>query len=222
MKQHIKNTANSLLLGNNVTGDNNKATATMTNSLNKKQCGDPYEKKGTTCNLCLILSVLSIIIALIALCNDYPRIIPKENLGLDYIGIIIGILSFLLAILAIMFGYNILEIKKQLRKKIKKALYKIEAFTIDTESKIEELELEISSKGSEIIELKEALAITKIFVKGNIIIKTSDFKYKELIANASEENGLDADIIYQKDLIIDKKTNTPYTKYYATGEICSY
>lgn len=45
----------------------------------------------------------------------HPR---TTNLGFDYIGAIVGILSLLIALLAIMFGYNILGIKRQISKEV--------------------------------------------------------------------------------------------------------
>lgn len=45
----------------------------------------------------------------------YPR---DLNLGFDYIGAIVGILSLLVSFLAIMFGYNILGIKRQITKEV--------------------------------------------------------------------------------------------------------
>lgn len=51
------------------------------------------------------------------LCNEYPR---NENLGIDYIGVIVGILSFIVAILALMFGYNLIVHWNKIKLKINK------------------------------------------------------------------------------------------------------
>lgn len=59
--------------------------------------------------------IILIIVAFTALCQEHPRIG-----GFDYLGFIMGILSFLLAILAVMFGYNILDIKGRIKENVEK------------------------------------------------------------------------------------------------------
>ena len=59
--------------------------------------------------------IILIIVAFTALCQEHPRIG-----GVDYLGFIMGILSFLLAILAVMFGYNILDIKGRIKENVEK------------------------------------------------------------------------------------------------------
>ena len=56
----------------------------------------------------LVLSIFNLIIGVI---NVYciVNIFPRYNLDIDYIGIIIGFLSFLITVLAILFAYNIIK-----------------------------------------------------------------------------------------------------------------
>lgn len=51
------------------------------------------------------------------LSNFYPR---YENPSFDYLGVIVGILSFLVAILAILLGYNIFSLDKKIDECIEK------------------------------------------------------------------------------------------------------
>lgn len=72
------------------------------------------------------LSVLSFLFSFIVLCRCFPRLIeiPNET-GFDYIGFIVGVLSFLVAILAIMFGYNIFDFKNRVKREVRKETEKL-------------------------------------------------------------------------------------------------
>lgn len=59
----------------------------------------------------IILSLLALTLSIIAFCRTDP-------ITIDLFGASVGALSFLVAILAIMFGYNILGIKRQISKEI--------------------------------------------------------------------------------------------------------
>lgn len=74
----------------------------------------------------LWLSVLSFVFSIIVLCKCFPRLIeiPNET-GFDYIGFIVGTLSFLVAILAIMFGYNIFDFKNKVKREVRKETEKL-------------------------------------------------------------------------------------------------
>lgn len=74
-----------------------------------------------------LLLTLSCLFSLIVLCRCFPRLIeiPNET-GFDYIGFIVGVLSFLVAILAIMFGYNIFNFKGRIKSEIEKETQKFE------------------------------------------------------------------------------------------------
>lgn len=62
-----------------------------------------------------IANLILLILNIVGICILYPR---GLNLGFDYIGAIVGILSLLVGLLAIMFGYNILGIKRQITKEV--------------------------------------------------------------------------------------------------------
>ena len=135
--------------------------------------------------------IILIIVAFTALCQEHPRIG-----GFDYLGFIMGILSFLLAILAVMFGYNILDIKGRIKENVEK--------------EFEGVKLDIEKLQSEVLFLRSKVVVRKIFVKGNIVIETKKFKCKDLIA-------------YAKDLIIkDSSDFDPNAEYYASGDIISH
>lgn len=61
-----------------------------------------------------------------------------------------------------------------------------------------------------------------VFVKGNILISTQKFKYKELVCYGGPEN-LDDVEIFENDLEIDDNFKCTYfTSFYATGGIAAY
>lgn len=59
-----------------------------------------------------LITVSNALLCLIILCRTCPRLIRPENLGFDYLGVIVGILSFLIAILLGWQIYSVLDIKK--------------------------------------------------------------------------------------------------------------
>ena len=66
-------------------------------------------------NLALVLSITAVILSVIAICNVYPR---NLELGMDYLGIIVGMLAFLTAIL-IAFVWNGYALRdKEIDKKL--------------------------------------------------------------------------------------------------------
>lgn len=58
--------------------------------------------------------LLAMVFSIISLCIVCPRVIPKENLGFDYIGAIIGILSVLVVFTVGWQIINAMEVKKEL------------------------------------------------------------------------------------------------------------
>lgn len=115
------------------------------------------------------------------LCKEYPR---TENLGFDYIGVIIGILSFLIAILAIMFGYKILDVDKQIAVKISKV-----KTGINSEISKVKTEMENTKRGIR-TEIKDLDNRSKIYteayaclMQGEVYLSTHDYftAYKEYI-----------------------------------------
>lgn len=83
------------------------------------------------------LSTSSFLFSLIVLCRCFPRLIeiPNET-GFDYIGFIVGTLSFLVAILAIMFGYNIFDFKGRVKEEINRETQKFETKMVEMERRI--------------------------------------------------------------------------------------
>lgn len=61
------------------------------------------------------IAFISLLLSIISLCNSYPR---TSELEFDYLGVIIGVLSFLVAFVTIIFGYNIYGLKKDLKKEV--------------------------------------------------------------------------------------------------------
>lgn len=151
------------------------------------------------------ISLFAIIFSLIALANCYPR---TKELGFDYIGVIIGILSFLVAILAIMFGYNILDIRRRIKD--------------ETAQGLSGLKSDIEKIQNDIIFIKSKVVMKKIYVKGNIIIKTDKFQYRDLVAYADNAHCLNAEIKEGNLIIDDNYKFDPNTIYYASGDIVSY
>lgn len=79
-----------------------------------------------SCRISLWFSILSFVFSIIVLCKVFPRLIeiPNET-GFDYIGFIVGVLSFLVAVLAIMFGYNIFNFKNRVKREVSKETEKL-------------------------------------------------------------------------------------------------
>ena len=69
------------------------------------------------------IALISLLFSIISLCNSYPR---TSDFGFDYLGIIVGILSFLVAFVTIIFGYNIYSLKKELKNEVSKQINNVE------------------------------------------------------------------------------------------------
>ena len=76
----------------------------------------PYERH-------ILYSVLAIILILVIICLSVlcPRIISEKNLGFDYMGVIVGILSLLVTFLIGWNIYSVIDIRK-IKKENKKQL----------------------------------------------------------------------------------------------------
>ena len=83
------------------------------------------------------IAFISLLLSIISLCNSYPR---TSELEFDYLGVIIGVLSFLVALVTIIFGYNIYGLKKDLKKEVSNQI---------DNAKIQ-LKVEIESLGNEV------------------------------------------------------------------------
>lgn len=72
---------------------------------------------------CIIYPLLAIILAIdiAILCHLCPRIISDNNLGFDYIGIIVGILSLLVTFLIGWQIWSVIEIDNKIDRRVKSA-----------------------------------------------------------------------------------------------------
>ncbi|WP_455639330.1 hypothetical protein [Parabacteroides sp.] len=213
MRQDIENISNSVLAGNNISGNNNIVN-------NQEYCESiPQEKTIRWCYISFVISILAIITAVVFSCLAYPRITTNNDPGMDYLGMIIGILSFLLAVLAIMFGYNIFDIKNRIKEQVSNEVGKtntrIDKEAHDINERIDKIELELNK-------LRESILGKKIYINGNIIIKTKKFRFKDLIAYANESHAKNAEIINGNLIIDDDYIFNPNAIYYASGDIVSY
>lgn len=68
----------------------------------------------------VILAIIAIIFSIVALCNTCPRLISEDEPGFDYIGVIVGVLSLLVALLIGWNIYNALDLNKKISDSIKK------------------------------------------------------------------------------------------------------
>ena len=67
------------------------------------------------------LVILYVIIIMI-LCKLFPREANHENMGFDYIGAIVGVLSLLVSFLAVLLGYNIFSLDNRIDKSVNKKI----------------------------------------------------------------------------------------------------
>lgn len=65
------------------------------------------------------IAIISLLLSIISLCNSCPR---TSDLEFDYLGVIIGVLSFLVAFVTIIFGYNIYGLKRDLKNGVDKQI----------------------------------------------------------------------------------------------------
>lgn len=84
------------------------------------------------------IAFISLLLSIISLCNSYPR---TSELEFDYLGVIIGVLSFLVAFVTIIFGYNIYGLKKDLKKEVSN---QIDNAKIQLKVEIESFDSEVS------------------------------------------------------------------------------
>lgn len=84
------------------------------------------------------IAFISLLLSIISLCNSYPR---TSELEFDYLGVIIGVLSFLVAFVTIIFGYNIYGLKKDLKKEVSN---QIDNAKIQLKVEIESFDVEVS------------------------------------------------------------------------------
>ena len=118
----------------------------------------------------IILGIINSILLIPLLCMHFPRI-TDSNLELDYIGIIIGILSLLVTVLI---GWNIfyaLNMKKEM-------LDKISQIQKDCQNEIDKIKKNSEEKENELEQLKQ---------ENDKILKDLTRKEQEVIANISGE-----------------------------------
>ncbi|WP_294590897.1 hypothetical protein [uncultured Bacteroides sp.] len=89
----------------------------------------------------VVVCSVSSIFSLAAIIRTFSR----DNLDIDYLGLIVGILSFLVAFVTIIFGYNMLDLKASLKKDFNAKLdAEISILKSDFESKLTTLSENIS------------------------------------------------------------------------------
>lgn len=149
------------------------------------------------------LSFIAIILSIVAICVSYPR---SENSGLDYIGIIVGILGALVAILVGWQLYNALNLKELVNQTEKAKTDAIEAknqaeqMLRDTQVSTTQLSSKLTSITDEITHLsncnqsniEQISMITKGMTDLQSIVKNSMELYKSMqsyIEKLNEELG---------------------------------
>lgn len=149
------------------------------------------------------LSFIAIILSIVAICVSYPR---SENSGLDYIGIIVGILGALVAILVGWQLYNALNLKELVNQTEKAKTDAIEAknqaeqMLRDTQVSTTQLSSKLTSITNEVTHLsncnqsniEQISMITKGMTDLQSIIKNSMELYKSMqsyIEKLNEELG---------------------------------
>lgn len=116
-------------------------------------------------DISLGISLIAFLVAIVAICRTCPR----TDLSFDYLGLIIGLLSLATALLAIMFGFNVFDIKNRIKEQV-------DIRTSDLEDKMKELETR--SKG-----YSEYLALLQsYFRQRDLAINDKDFEREYLIS----------------------------------------
>lgn len=72
----------------------------------------------------IILLLINVTIEIVILCIICPRIITSGNLGFDYLGVIVGILAFLVTFLLGYQIWNIINIENKIKREIENAYLK--------------------------------------------------------------------------------------------------
>lgn len=122
--------------------------------------------------IALILSAISIVVSVIALCRACPH---TSDLGMDYQGVIVGILALLVTVLIGWQIYTAINVKEELKE--------IKALKTEINMKIRNMSLDLEKETS--IELSQAIRI--LFAKS-----TNDIsKYLPVMFSVycSEHNG---------------------------------
>lgn len=91
--------------------------------------------KNVACVIMAIGVLLSLVFSVVALCVVCPRVIPKEDLGFDYIGVVVGILALLVVFTVSWQIYNAIDDKKKIRDEvIKEISQEIEDYLIQEDT----------------------------------------------------------------------------------------
>lgn len=106
------------------------------------------QKRKSPCCICCILSFALLAVAIILCIVHFPRIIQNHNLGFDYLGLIVGILAFLVALLIGWQIYNTINAKHEFDTLEKK-------FKAEYEGRIKRLEECCEERKNEISEIKK-------------------------------------------------------------------
>lgn len=145
------------------------------------------------------LSFIAIILSIVAICVSYPR---SENSGLDYIGIIVGILGVLVTVLVGWQLYNALNLKELVNQTEKAKADAIEAknqaeqMLRDTQVSTTQLSSKLTSITDEVTHLsncnrssiEQISMITKGMTDLQSIVKKSIELYKSMQSNIEKCN----------------------------------
>lgn len=145
------------------------------------------------------LSLIAIVLSIVAICVTYPR---SEDSGLDYIGIIVGILGVLVTVLVGWQLYNALNLKELVNQTEKAKADAIEAknqaeqMLRDTQVSTTQLSSKLTSITDEVTHLancnrssiEQISMITKGMTDLQSIVKNSMELYKSMQSNIEKFN----------------------------------
>lgn len=101
----------------------------------------------------IIISVLSLVTNILLVCFAFPRVIREDNIGFDYLGIIVGVLSLLITILI---GWNIYTMvdfnrkTKEMERKVEREIRNIKTEYQNIEDDYREIEKSLKHTQSDI------------------------------------------------------------------------
>ena len=142
-----------------------------------------------------IINIVLFAVNLLYVCHFYPT---KKPIEFDYYGIIVSILSFLVSVLAILLGYNIFSLEKNIDKSVDK---KKDEFRKEMENSISD-------------------AKCQLYYTASLVNKESgqpslEFHNLFLSANESQKNKITND--EEKELIIKRIIEIISNKEYNTS-----
>lgn len=160
----------------------------------------------------IILGIINFALLIPLLCMHFPRIIDS-NLGFDYMGVIVGVLSLLVTVLVGWNIFNTLEFKKELEQ-IKKNSEEKEKMLEKLKKEIDDNFKEYSCKGYEILaDISKEFIVTSVPNLKNTDKELSLFNIIRNIVNTIcfyEQAGKYKDADDYIDLMVDILPKTKY------------